>query len=93
MYHLKGQQTFNLSLKNDQYTLNFFLLFILVRSQLKLSNQKQDQRNYNQRKLLDFDQDQLINLLLNKYFLDYYQAKHHNLKKQARTQVPYLDYL
>jgi len=93
MYHLKGQQTFNLSLKNDQCMLNFVFLFSLVRNQLKILYQIQDQRNYNQKILLDFDQGQLINLLVNKYFLDYYQAKRHNLEKQARRQELYLDYL
>ena len=58
-----------------------------------ISNHIQDQRNYNQRKLVDFDQDRLINLLSNKYSLDYYQAKHHNLEKLVHTQEPYLENL
>ena len=57
---LKGQQTFDLRLKSDQYKLNFVAPFILKRIQLGTSNHKQDQRNYNQRKLMDFDQDRFI---------------------------------
>ena len=93
MFLLKGQQTFDLCLKSDQYKLNFVATFILKRIKLGTSNHIQDQRNYNQRKLLDFDRDQLIYLLVNKYFLDYYQAKHHNLKMLAHMQEHYQEYL
>ena len=57
---LKGQQTFDLRLKSDQYKLNFVAPFILKRIQLGTSNHIKDQRNYNQRKLMDFDQDRFI---------------------------------